>query len=111
MANSFKRFLSANIGTSFAAVGGYTVPASNTTTAIGLSIANTSNVGVNVDVVLDNSTAQFYIVKTAPVPVGGALIVIGGDQKVVLEAGDSIQVKSDTATSVDAVFSILETTI
>jgi len=37
-------------------------------------------------------------------------VVVGGDQKVVLETNDSIKVKSDTATSVDAVMSILEIT-
>jgi len=36
--------------------------------------------------------------------------LIGGDQKVVLETNDSIKVKSDTASSVDAVMSILEIT-
>lgn len=111
MANFFKRFASANVGTSLEAVGAYTVPASNTTTAIGLSIANTANVGINIDVTLSNSSFDFYIVKNAPVSVGGALVAIGGDQKVVLEAGDSIKVKSDTATSVDAILSVLETTL
>ena len=111
MANLFKRFLSANVGTSLLAVGAYTVPASNTTTAIGLSIANTANVGINIDVTLSNAATDFYIVKNALVSVGGALVVIGGDQKVVLEAGDSIKVKSDTATSVDAILSVLETTL
>jgi len=37
--------------------------------------------------------------------------VVGGDQKIVLEATDSVKVKSDTATSLDAIMSILETTI
>lgn len=110
MANFFKRQLSTSIGATLQAVGNYTVPANNTTTAIGLSIANTSNVGVTVDVTLNNTSADIYIVKSAPVSVGGALVAIGGDQKVVLEAGDSIKVKA-TSGNVDAILSILETTL
>jgi hypothetical protein len=111
MANSFKRKFTANIGTSFIPIGGYSVPANNTTTVIGLSIANTSNAGILVDVTLNNTTNDFYVVKSAPIPAGGALVAVGGDQKVVMEAGDSINVKSDTADSADAILSILETTL
>mgnify|MGYP003352064692 CR=1 FL=1 len=38
----------------------------------------------------------------------GALVVVGGDQKLVLQSGDSIKVKSDAATSVDIVMSVME---
>lgn len=110
MANFFKRQLSTAIGATLQTVGDYTVPANNTTTAIGLSIANTSNVGVTVDVTLNNTSADVYIVKDAPISVGGALVAIGGDQKVVLEAGDGIKVKA-TSGNVDAILSILETTL
>jgi hypothetical protein len=110
MANSFKRKLSANIGATLEAVGAYTVPASNVATVIGLSISNVSNAGVNVDAVVNNSTVNFYIVKTAPIPTGGALVAVGGDQKIVLEAGDSVQVSCDSG-NVDAILSILETTL
>lgn len=111
MANFFRRYVSANIGLTAQAVGAYTVPASNTTTAIGLSVSNTANTTINVGVTLSNATHDFFIVKNAPIPVGGALVAIGGDQKVVLEAGDSIKVNSDIATSADAILSVLETTL
>ena len=48
-----------------------------------------------------------YIVRDAPIPVGGALKVIAG-QKLVLEAQDSLIVTASTATSIDAIASILE---
>jgi hypothetical protein len=51
-----------------------------------------------------------YLVKAAPIPVGGALVVIGGDQKVVMEPGDAIKVTSDTAASADVVLSHLDIT-
>jgi len=110
MANLFKRFISANVGTTFTAAGGYTVPAANVGTVIGLSIANRANVGINIDAMLGNSTANVFIVKNAPVSVGGTLVAVGGDQKVVLQVGDSIFIKSDTSTSADVILSLLEST-
>ena len=41
---------------------------------------------------------------------GGALVPIGGDQKVVLETGDIIKITSNTASSADAIVSVLEQT-
>jgi hypothetical protein len=110
MANDFKRKLSRSVGTSLTAVGSYTVGASTQTTVIGLTVANTTASQVLVDATLNDGSNDTYIVKSAPVPAGGSLVIIGGDQKVVLETNDSIKVKSDTASSVDAVMSILEIT-
>ena len=110
MANTFTRKLSRGIGTSLTAVGSYTVGASTDVTVIGLTVANTTASQVLVDATLNDGSNDTYIVKNAPVPAGGSLVIIGGDQKVVLTTNDSIKVKSDTAASVDAVMSILEIT-
>jgi len=110
MANTFKRKLSRNIGTSLTVVGGYTVGASTQTTVIGLAVSNTSASQVLVDATLNDASNDYYLIKEAPVPSGGSIVIVGGDQKVVLETGDSIKVKSDTASSVDIVMSILEIT-
>ena len=98
MANSFKRKTSAGIGTGFSAVDSYTVAGSTEVTVIGLTVSNVTG------------STYFSIVKEAPIPSGGSLVVIGGDQKVVMEPGDSMRVKSDTASSLDVVMSILEIT-
>lgn len=110
MANLFKRFTSANVGTTVTAIGSYVVPAANVATVIGLSISNISNTSINVAAELTNSAASVNIIKSAPIPPGSTLVIVGGDQKVVMQVGDSIQVKSDTATSVDAILSLLEST-
>ena len=110
MANTFTRKLSRSIGASLTAVGSYTVAASTDVTVIGLTVANTTASQVLVDATLNDGSNDTYIVKNAPVPAGSSLVIIGGDQKVVLTTNDSIKVKSDTATSVDAVMSILEIT-
>ena len=54
-----------------------------------------------------NSYAFTYIVRDAPIPIGGALKVIAG-QKLVLEATDSLIIHSSAASSIDAIASILE---
>ena len=51
-----------------------------------------------------------HLIKDAPVPSGGSIVIVGGDQKVVLEATHSVKVSSNTASSVDVVMSILEIT-
>jgi hypothetical protein len=50
------------------------------------------------------------LVKAAVVPVGGSLVIVGGDQKVVLEAADVVSVVTSAAASADAVLSVLEIT-
>ena len=108
MANTFYNKLSRNVGTSLTAVGGYTVGASNTAIVLGLTVCNVSGATISVDVTLNDGTSDHYIVKSAPVSAGGALVPIGGEQKIVLNDGDSIKVKSDSATSLDAILSIME---
>ncbi|MEL0015739.1 MAG: hypothetical protein VW715_11035 [Rhodospirillales bacterium] len=110
MANTFKRYASRDVGTSAVTVGSYTVGASTQTTLIGLTVANTTSSAIAVDVQHNDATNDTYIVKGAPVPAGSSIVIVGGDQKVVMETGDSIKVTSDTATSADAYMSLLEIT-
>ena len=110
MANAFKNKTHAEIGTSLTKIQGYDCPGSTETTIIGLTIANRVASAIQVDVTLNDASDDYYVVKDAPVPVGGTLVVVGGDQKLVMMPGDSIKVKSDTATSADVIMSILEIT-
>jgi hypothetical protein len=106
MPNVFKNFHSKNVGTSAATV--YTGPSSTQTTAIGMTIANVTSSNITVDVYVTVSSVDYYIVKGASVPVGGALVPIGGDQKLVIETGDAVKVVSSAASSADVNLSILE---
>ena len=111
MANTFKNIGSASIGTSEVSV--YTCPSSTTSTIIGLTCANlttTSPIRCSIRLYDSSATAHYYIVKDAEIFEGGSLVVVGGDQKVVLEAGDIIKVSSNTASSIDCVISYMETT-
>jgi hypothetical protein len=55
-----------------------------------------------------NSYAPTYIVNNATVPIGGTIVVVGGDQKLVLKPNDSIQIVSTVNSSADAILSVLE---
>ncbi len=109
MANTFKIKTDTAVGTSAATI--YTCPGSTQTTIIGLSVANIVASQITVDVQLENNDGDnIYLVKAAPVPVGSALVVVGGDQKVVMEASDVLKVTTNTASSGDVALSILEIT-
>ena len=111
MANTFKNAAAAATGPS--EVTAYTTPSSPTTTVIGLTCANvtsTSPILVSIRVYDSSGTAYYYVVKNAEVYTGGALVAVGGDQKLVLETGDLIRVVSDTASSVDTIVSVMEQT-
>ena len=108
MANTFKNSVVKNVGTSASTV--YTCPAATQTTMIGISIANTSASPITTDVYVTSGATDYYLVKAATVAVGGALVVAGGDQKVVLEVGDALKVLTSAASSADCVASYLEIT-
>jgi len=100
MANTFKNYTSASVGTTPTTV--YTVPASTTAVIIGCNLANRSGSSINVDVQLGST----YIVKGAPIPSGSALSILDG--KVIAETTETIVVTSDTASSADVIISVLE---
>ena len=110
MANNFKVSVVAGVGTS--PTSAYTCPANSTeTTIIGLSLANitTSQITVSAHVSIGaagNGVAR--LVKDAPIPAGSSLVVVGGDQKLVLNNADHVMITSSAASSVDVVTSYLE---
>ena len=108
MPNTFKSSANKNVGTSAATV--YTCPSATQTTLIGLSVANTSASPITTDAFITRSAVDYYLIKTATVPVGGALVIVGGDQKVVLEVGDVLKIVTSTASSADVFASLLEIT-
>lgn len=100
MPNVLTNYTSSDIGTSPATL--YTVPASTTGTIVGLQIANTATSQIAVDV----QVAGVYVVKGAPIPANSALSVLDG--KLVVKTTETVVITSDTATSADAILSVLE---
>ncbi len=108
MANTFKNYFAGAVGTTTVNV--YTVPAATQATIIGMSVANlnTSSITANVTVFNSASSNSLFMVKQATIASGGALVPVGGDQKLVLEAGDKLQVQMNGDSSADVIVSVLE---
>jgi hypothetical protein len=110
MANTFKRKLSRSIGNTANAIGSYTVAGATTTVVIGLTVTNTTGSAIAANVYINNGAANTSLIVNAPISAGASLVLVGGDQKLVLESGDSVYVQSSVASSADAVMSIMEIT-
>lgn len=108
MANSFKNSVVPSIGTTPVDV--YTAGAGVTATIISLSLASRIDYTAHVDVqITDTSTANSaFLIKGAVIDPSGTFVLVGGDQKLVLETTDKLTVTSSLASSVDCVISILE---
>ena len=107
MANTFKNSISASIGTTETTV--YTATGV-TATVIGVSIANRIQSNINVDVKMyDSSTSKNIVLCSGSlIPPGSNIVLVGGEQKVVLEASDYLTLRSNVASSADIVVSVLE---
>lgn len=100
MANTFKNYVSASVGTSAITV--YTVPSSTTSVVIGLNVANRAAAQITVDVQLGST----YIIKAVPIPVASSLSVLDG--KIIMETTETLVVTSSAASSADVILSVLE---
>ena len=97
MAQDFERYIQRNIGTSAA-----TVHTSNSDDAIiSIRCANTTTSTIQVDVVINDGSNDYYLIKNAPIVSGGSLELIDGGSKIVMQNNDVLKAKSDTASSLD----------
>ena len=100
----------------------YTAPGSTTTVVLGLTLANIHTSQITADVYLVSDTASrggatgslvsngnSFIVKGAPIPVGGALELMSGN-KIVLETTDQIVIDCSIADKLSGTLSIMEIT-
>ena len=110
MANNFRNYTLKAAGTTAQNV--YAAGAGVQTTVIGMTIANITNSPISANVIISGGaiTDNVYLVRNATIAPGGALVPVGGDQKLVLEAGDYLQVNTSVASSGDVILSVLEIT-
>jgi hypothetical protein len=101
MASTQTSYLNSAVGTSPATI----LTASATTALVGCQVANISGAAITVDVYITRSATNFYLIKGATIPVGGALALIGGDVKHFLLNGDALKCVSSAASSADFVTS------
>ena len=110
MANSFKNYTKKEIGTTLTDV--YTVATSPATTSvvIGITLANRSGNQINCDLMLNVASGDdVYLIRNIPIPNGSSFEWMAGN-KLVMEQGDKLQLKSDAAASLDVAISVLEQT-
>jgi hypothetical protein len=108
MANTFTSYGVKNVTTTASTV--VTVASATQTTVIGATICNTSGASITASLFFTRAAVDYYIVYNASIPVGRTFVAVGGDQKVVLIAGDVLKVISSALTSADAVVSVLNIT-
>lgn len=108
MPNTFKNFFLKNANTTAQNV--YAAGAGTQATLIGMSVANIIPSPISANITVVSGGTSYFMVQQATIAPGGALVPIGGDQKVVLEAGDYVQVQTNSANSADVIVSVLEIT-
>jgi hypothetical protein len=106
MANSFKNFFLKNATTT--AANAYVTPAATQATIIGMTIGNTTLSPISANVTVVSGGTTYFMVQNAIISNGGALVPIGGDQKLVMEPGDFMQVQTSVTNSADVIVSVLE---
>ena len=121
MANDFKSVSKANIAIdsgTYSTI--YTVPYTATpveSILLEVDIANTYSSDITVDVKINKNsggtggTDDIFLVKAAPVPVGGALKAVSGQKIVMMSTAtgvDTITVAASVASAADCIVTVLE---
>jgi len=101
MAQNFRRYTQNDVGSTAAAIPSGAAFDSYDT-IVGINLTNVSTSQILVDVYINDGANDIYLIKEAPIPVGSGLQILDGGAKVVVQSGDRLYVKSDTAASLDA---------
>ena len=104
MAQDFRNVLVRTIGTSDTTL----LAGGNYDAVIGIRCCNVVTSTILVDVFIESGGNDHFIAKNVSVPPNSAIELIQGGAKIVLENGDVLKAKSDTATSLDIVTSFID---
>jgi hypothetical protein len=112
MANTFRidtnADLTTNVITDAAAVI-LTAGATATNVLLSILVSNKTGVSADVDVFLETTGDDVYLIRNAPVPSGSSLEIISGS-KIIMESNDILRARASTTTSLDISVSYLEQT-
>ena len=107
MAQDFKRYTERNVGTAAVDIPNGADFTTNDA-LVGIHIATVlPSASITIDVYIANGGNNTYLVKGAPIPQGSALQLLDGGAKVVVQNGDRLYIKSETASSADAWISVV----
>ena len=113
MANTFKQATKSGLVTTVISNSGtniLTAGGSSTLILLSALVANKTSSSANVDIYLVPSSGdEVYFLKAVPVPAGSSLELISGS-KIILESGDVLRARCDTATAADLTVSYLDQT-
>lgn len=128
MANTFRSFSKASIGTTPTTAYQLELDGNSSKTAIviGIALSNRASTPINVDVQIDRPvtgdteapTEDVYLARNIPIPSGSTLEIMAG-QKQIMQifdtggstfVGDKIVATSDTSSSLDVIINSLEIT-
>ena len=104
MAQNFRNDLQRNVGTSEVTL----ITGGDFDAVIGIRCCNVVTSTILVDVFIENSSNDHFLAKNVSVPPNSAIELIQGGAKIVLENGDILKAKSDTASSLDIVTSFID---
>jgi hypothetical protein len=105
MAQDFRNVLKSATGTVVVPV----LVAGDYDAVIGIRLCNIVTSTITVDVYITNSATNYYLAKGVNIPPNSAIELIQGGAKIVMANGDTLNVKSDTASSLDTVLSYIDT--
>ena len=112
MANTLKNILRTQLSTDSATL--YTCPSATKTIIIGMSAANVlPNQNVNFSAaIMDSATDSdpTHIIRNATIAPGGTEVIVGGDHKIIMQAGNIIKAVSSDSNSLDVIVSYVEQT-
>ncbi len=108
MAQNFQRTLKQNISNNSGSATELRASADTNDAIIGIRCTNTSGSSVDITVYVRNSSTNYHIIKSAPIPTGGSLELIDGGSKVVLQSGDSVEAYASAASSVDIITRVVD---
>ena len=104
MAQNFRNNLQRNVGTSEVTL----VTGGDYDAVIGIRCCNVLTSTIEVDVFIENGGNDHFIAKGVVVPPNSAIELIQGGAKIVLENGDVLKAKSNTASSLDIITSFID---
>ena len=106
MAQNFRNQLTSTaIGTSYTDI---LTQVNSFDTVVGIRLVNVHSSAINVTAAIENSGNTTELQMNTPIPNGSALELIQGGAKIILQSGDKIKAKSDTASSLKAVVSFID---
>jgi hypothetical protein len=86
----------------------YTVPSATTSMVLGLGCANLLTDTIFVDIkIINNDGDDVFYVKDAPIPPGSTLEIMSGN-RIALNTGDGISVRSNWDNSFNVTLTVLE---